>query len=131
MGGFWSWNPIDWVYVPVKCALLWAFVPSAETQAALGNLGAGLADKVPFSWIGDAGTWVTAAFDANGHCLHLDASVGPFGDITFLDTCTPGAVEGILMQYRTLLGVALYVGLLAPLLWWAWRTYAPGTQASA
>ena len=23
----WSWNPIDWVFTPVKCALVWAFVP--------------------------------------------------------------------------------------------------------
>jgi hypothetical protein len=22
-----SWNPVDWVYTPVKCALVWAFVP--------------------------------------------------------------------------------------------------------
>lgn len=24
----WSWNPVSWVYVPVKCALTWAFVPT-------------------------------------------------------------------------------------------------------
>jgi hypothetical protein len=27
----WSWNPVDWVFVPAKCALRWAFVPSAAT----------------------------------------------------------------------------------------------------
>lgn len=26
-GEMWSWNPVDWVYVPIKCAFLWAFVP--------------------------------------------------------------------------------------------------------
>lgn len=26
-GEGWSWNPVSWVYVPVKCAMLWAFVP--------------------------------------------------------------------------------------------------------
>lgn len=26
-GSGWSWNPVSWVYVPVKCALSWAFVP--------------------------------------------------------------------------------------------------------
>lgn len=29
MAAAWSWNPADWVLVPVKCALQWAFVPSA------------------------------------------------------------------------------------------------------
>ncbi|MGW8593503.1 hypothetical protein ACWGLC_17580, partial [Dietzia sp. NPDC055877] len=27
LGGMWSWNPVDWVFTPVKCALTWAFVP--------------------------------------------------------------------------------------------------------
>jgi hypothetical protein len=27
MAGAYSWNPIHWVYVPVKCALTWAFKP--------------------------------------------------------------------------------------------------------
>ncbi len=27
LGTGWSWNPVSWVYVPVKCVLLWAFVP--------------------------------------------------------------------------------------------------------
>lgn len=28
----WSWNPISWVYIPVKCALLWAFDPGDGFQ---------------------------------------------------------------------------------------------------
>lgn len=27
LAAMWSWNPIDWVFTPVKCALVWAFVP--------------------------------------------------------------------------------------------------------
>lgn len=30
----WTWNPIDWVFVPVKCALVWAFVPK---DGAIGD----------------------------------------------------------------------------------------------
>lgn len=30
-GDTWSWNPISWVYVPIKCALMWAFVPGELT----------------------------------------------------------------------------------------------------
>lgn len=36
-GGSFSWNPIDWVMVPTKCALSWAFVPKTAT---LTNLAA-------------------------------------------------------------------------------------------
>ncbi len=34
MGAAWSWNPVNWVYVPVKCALSWAFVPSTAALEA-------------------------------------------------------------------------------------------------
>lgn len=27
IAGMASWNPVDWVYTPVKCALVWAFIP--------------------------------------------------------------------------------------------------------
>jgi len=36
-GGSFSWNPVDWVMVPTKCALSWAFVPKT---AALTGLAA-------------------------------------------------------------------------------------------
>lgn len=28
-GTGWSWNPVSWVVIPVKCALSWAFVPTS------------------------------------------------------------------------------------------------------
>jgi hypothetical protein len=46
----WSWNPVDWIYIPVKCALLWAFVPdtatltSVETSLSTSFNASGLAD---------------------------------------------------------------------------------------
>jgi len=36
-GGSFSWNPVDWVMVPVKCALSWAFVPSTATLTDLST----------------------------------------------------------------------------------------------
>jgi len=30
-----SWNPVDWVYTPVKCALTWAFIPKNGTGGEL------------------------------------------------------------------------------------------------
>lgn len=30
-GASWSWNPLDWVMTPVKCAIHWAFVPKSQS----------------------------------------------------------------------------------------------------
>lgn len=37
----WSWNPVDWVMTPVRCALEWAFVPrQSVVDTYLGNMRA-------------------------------------------------------------------------------------------
>lgn len=41
----WSFNPIDWVYVPVKCVLIWAFVPKSWP-----NFGS-VPNPLPPGWI--------------------------------------------------------------------------------
>lgn len=40
-----SWNPVDWVFVPVKCVLTWAFVPTAWP-----NFGA-VPNPLPAGWL--------------------------------------------------------------------------------
>jgi hypothetical protein len=47
MGAAWSLNPVQWVFVPVKCALQWAFVP--DTAALTEDVG-GVRD----AWNGSA-----------------------------------------------------------------------------
>jgi hypothetical protein len=37
LGKMWTWNPVDWVAVPVGCALAWAFVPNAQAAQAKGQ----------------------------------------------------------------------------------------------
>lgn len=37
LSSMWSWNPVDWVMTPVKCALSWAFVPNTSTTEATIN----------------------------------------------------------------------------------------------
>lgn len=47
-----TFNPVDWVYVPVKCALQWAFVPSGAAIASkLEAFRSGLATKAPWAFI--------------------------------------------------------------------------------
>jgi hypothetical protein len=49
-----SWNPVDWVETPVKCALQWAFVPTPQAMS-------GLAGRAGAAWNGTApGQWTTA-----------------------------------------------------------------------
>jgi hypothetical protein len=46
----WTWNPIDWVFVPVKCALVWAFVPTdGAIGQAMGEAKADLLGRPPVS----------------------------------------------------------------------------------
>lgn len=80
LGAAWGWNPVAWVLVPVKCALLWAFVPPegslgwesfVETAKArppaslligLGAFATGVAD----GYSGAGGCGVLAVFDTPG-----------------------------------------------------------------
>lgn len=43
IGAEWSWNPVSWVYAPVKCAFRWAFVPPVNPLDGWGaEIGAAL-----------------------------------------------------------------------------------------
>ena len=49
-----SWNPVDWIYTPVKCAMTWAFVPETSLTVRLQRIGNKIKTKVPFSWVTSA-----------------------------------------------------------------------------
>lgn len=60
------WNPLEWVQLPVQCALSWAFIPDAGVQPSLDRFGA--------AWDGsDIGVWVS---DVSGAGSDLGAAVG-------------------------------------------------------
>lgn len=120
-------NPLN-VFHTLSCA----FIPSSDQVTQLQTDVSSISDTVPFSYVGDAVSWVgTAVGGGSGHCIQYGVTVGPFGHVWLLDTCTPGPIEGVLMSYRGVLAVVLFVSFLAPLAWWAWRTYAPGSTGSA
>lgn len=57
-----SWNPIDWVYVPVKCVLTWAFVPKADAiSSTVSQVGGSFAGTGVGKWFGAFGGIVTAS----------------------------------------------------------------------
>ena len=74
-----SWNPVSWVFVPVKCALQWAFYPSQDNtetqmlkvQQKAGNSGI---DQLPKAFNASFGALQN---NFGQHCqgpeMHLDA----------------------------------------------------------
>jgi hypothetical protein len=52
----WSWNPVDWVYVPVKCVFIWAFVPdTAVLQGLITDVKDAWSDSTIGNWLGAFG----------------------------------------------------------------------------
>lgn len=51
MAGAFSWNPVDWVFVPVKCALQWAFKPTTAFETRIARVKTSFESKPPFSWL--------------------------------------------------------------------------------
>jgi hypothetical protein len=53
MGGAWSWNPVNWVLIPVKCALQWAFVPQVSSMQSLSTrVTTAVGASAPGQWVG-------------------------------------------------------------------------------
>lgn len=127
----WGWfNPAEWVLRPLACA----FIPRASTQARMSDLAAQLRQKPPYT-VAAGAFGVLASLDGQGsECWVQTTALPGIGDgqsITILDTCTPGPIEGALMSYRAVLLAAVWISVLAPLAWWFWREYAPGSKGVA
>lgn len=72
-GAAWSWNPIDWVVVPVKCALSWAFVPKTPLQGRIDDIKGKASGKFPFSLLAPLAGF--AALIPAGDCPNWDVQV--------------------------------------------------------
>jgi hypothetical protein len=75
-GEMWSWNPVDWVYVPVKCAVIWAFVPKTGFSVRVDAIKAGVLNRAPFSWFTGLLN-IPQAVPGGGSCPDWRVKVGP------------------------------------------------------
>lgn len=65
---------MDWVYVPVKCALLWAFVPTQPISGRIDGIVGTITGKAPFSWLAGFGGLSLAI--PGGSCPDWTITVG-------------------------------------------------------
>lgn len=67
-------NPLTWVYVPVKCVVIWAFKPRTQLSLRVDTIKATFTGKVPFSWFSGFSA-IPAAVPA-GACPDWTVKVG-------------------------------------------------------
>ena len=64
-----SWNPVDWVYVPVKCALSWAFVPpTGSWDAAVDRVKVAAEGDSMAQWQDSLGSAFSGVSGGNAGC---------------------------------------------------------------
>jgi hypothetical protein len=70
MGAAWSWNPVNWVLIPTKCALQWAFVPKAASMQGLSTrVTTALDASAPGKWVAAVDTLKTSMTRTESGCL--------------------------------------------------------------
>jgi hypothetical protein len=116
----WSWNPVSWVLAPVKCALVWAFVPrDGFVEGKVTGVRDEWGDTGPGRIIGATGGVVTKVGDLAGGA---DGCSGPAVrfDSGFLKTtlrplaaCPGDLAHSAARVVRIITTVGLYLGAAA------------------
>jgi hypothetical protein len=107
-------------------------VPSEAAVEDLGAEGEKIGGRQPFAFINGAAGQLSDLSNPGSSCYAFGVDFPePLGHIDGPDSCTPDPVTGALQTFRPVLLVAMYVACFAPLAWWAWRTYAPGSTGVA
>jgi len=134
IGNTWTWNPISWVYAPVKCALLWAFVPQS---GALDNVK----DDIEISWNDTPiPTWVDVPLGlipsgaSSGGCAGPAMALGePFNATLYPLSACEAPMSGIAAVCKTgisailvFAGVRSSLSLLLSGIGFAWPSHEIG-----
>lgn len=115
----WSWNPVSWVYAPVKCALKWAFVPrSSVVEGHVTSVKDSWNDTAPAVMMGGLSDTLGAlgAIGGGGGCGGPAFSVDwtyYAGEFRPLDACPGAPLHFLAAPVKLLVTVGLYLGLVA------------------
>lgn len=121
LGGMWSWNPVDWVYVPIKCA----FEIKPATRARVGSIGAGLSAVPPFSLLTAVPAWLGPLAAPGQSCPDWSVKVPAAGSSNaYSITCDDPFAQRI-HDSRLLFGGAMALALLGPFAWRVWNASVP------
>ena len=103
-----SWNPIEWVYQPVVCALRAAFAPAKPIASRVSSMSSKFSDRVPMSWFGIGTEGISG-----GSCP-TSWKVTYRGESHSLICGT--AADGAIRSFRPVMGAMLVIAALFPLL---------------
>lgn len=129
LSGAISWNPIDWVFVPVKCVLTWAFEPTPSQMTQWQTRAQNIASKPPVNIMASGVDYLNSVKDIWAACMPTCAGDGttygfPVPGEPVGTTFDPIASAGNTMQTdpkgQTIYGV-MQVGIIGGFVWWAWR----------
>jgi hypothetical protein len=120
LGGVWSWNPWDWVFTPVKCVLVWAFVPDEGQLSALADSikGAFGGTVIGSWWSGINGLIPGIGGGVDGGCdgipVHLDLG-SMTKDFTLLRACDEPMKTAASISYDFTTFIVVVLGGIAAL----------------
>lgn len=89
----WSWNPVDWIYVPVKCAMLWAFKPKTALAVRVTDIKDAVGVKAPFSYVTGLGSLPGLVGGVGGACPDWRIKVGTTDKNVVCDSSYTDAVR--------------------------------------
>ena len=126
----WSWNPINWVLKPVKCALKWAFYPSAQAVDGWKTRASSIGTKPPINLIIGGVGYIGSVIDVWETCVPACAGDGTsfaFVNPEYGVSFDPLDSAGDTMQGDPK-GQSIYalgqVAIIGGFVWWAWRRVA-------
>lgn len=109
-------NPVDWVLLPVKCALVWAFVPRTSTvTAAQTTVTTAWESSAPGSWANALTGWafVAPGDGCGGVTLPLSTWFGHgVSNISMLNSCPGSPLQFVAGLCRTVIFIMCALGLV-------------------
>jgi hypothetical protein len=111
-----------WVAHGAAWALCQAFKPSPQSWPDLSR-------KSPVPEVTSASAVLGSLGSVGQECLDVSFTVWE-QHVRVLDSCGDDPAMTWLRGHRSLTGTLLVLGLAVPLVWWAFRAYAPGSQGN-